>query len=406
MEVMIKPVGQINWDDPKIERAGIFPIFKDKDRSWIGFGISNYSAVISPLGGSFEKEDHDLLSTAVREYNEEVEQNYQNITEEDVLSCNAMINDCTIQIFLPVSPPKKEFRKTIEHYDMLWVTPQQLQIISRNQEYRFPKLNIKIFQVGGRCRNMLTIISSQLESGSAFETNGNLTTERPKKTYKIKKTKIVSSFDTFKEDATIPSNFLGHICVVVTSHTIGILTKNKIYYLIPNTEESFRMIGKLPSRAYISFEKDLHIWEFLKTIPNVQLITTAFRVKGHHLKVVFERDVLEARKNSDILLELDLLMEYEKNLYEIVEKTKAVFPEARALILSSVTFLNEYLNYYSEPTSQNKSKITAYNTLTELDRFLSNRSRNLRRINAKIIFYELEYLGFFEICRDGLVRVS
>jgi len=69
---IVKPVKQIRWDNPNIERGGVIPIYIYGGHKWIGFGISNHSAIISPLGGSFEDKDYDLLSTAVREYNEEV----------------------------------------------------------------------------------------------------------------------------------------------------------------------------------------------------------------------------------------------------------------------------------------------------------------------------------------------
>lgn len=89
-EVIIstKSVEETNWADPTIERAGIclFYRFDSKSASttFIGFGINNYSGIISPLGGSFEENDHDLLSTAIREYNKEVGQNFPNLTEESV----------------------------------------------------------------------------------------------------------------------------------------------------------------------------------------------------------------------------------------------------------------------------------------------------------------------------------
>lgn len=138
-------VNQVNWASTTISRAGIIPIYDDGVHKWIGLGISKFSGNITTIGGQFEAGDYDLLITAIREYNEEVGFNMPNLTEDDVQNCYAIQSSYSIAIFYPVTEISAiEFVPTDELFDLIWVTPQQLQIMATKQEFilhRHPKRN-------------------------------------------------------------------------------------------------------------------------------------------------------------------------------------------------------------------------------------------------------------------------
>ena len=83
-------VKSIDWSDENIHRAGIIPIVIEGDEKWIGVCISSYNTSIGTFGGKHEDCDYDLLDTAVREFNEEVGDNFPHITCEDLMDCYAI----------------------------------------------------------------------------------------------------------------------------------------------------------------------------------------------------------------------------------------------------------------------------------------------------------------------------
>ena len=105
-------VRDINWADPTIIRAGIIPINYNGNYRWMEFGVSQYAATITAIGGAHEEQDHDLLATAIREYNEEVGSNMRHIVAESVINCYAIKTAYTIQILLPMNSRTSEIIPT------------------------------------------------------------------------------------------------------------------------------------------------------------------------------------------------------------------------------------------------------------------------------------------------------
>lgn len=342
-----KPVRQVDWSSQTIQRAGVCPIYKTGGHRWIGLAVSNSSAIISPIGGSFEEKDYDLLSTAIREYNEEIGDNYPNITEESVIDRYAVMNDSTIQIFVEIAPPLRPFHRTLELYDMLWVTPYQLEMISFHSQYVYPGSGIRVFQAGRRFINMFKSISSAVERGDAFsEFRSRAPFVRKQKIPEVVVQEVISNFEEFVKNVRVPSNYVGHTSIAITESTIGVINKHQVVFLIPNSEASLRVISKLPTRLYVTFWGDLrNIGEPLRRSYGLKVLSETFGNANppSDLKRIFEGNVLKARADKDIPSELRFMEQYENAEYKLEEEKKTGFNEVRAIILASITFINNLL---------------------------------------------------------------
>ena len=384
---IVVPVKQVDWTSSTVDRAGICPIYRHAGHRFVGFGISNHSSVIAPLGGSFESEDYDLLSTAVREYNEEVGPNYAPVTEEEITNCYAALNKDTIQVFLEINAPTREFQPTQELYDMLWVTPNQLNAISRNQEYRF-RGSSKIFQVGSRFRDLLDTISEAVRTDIAFGTfKGQEHFNRNRKVVEVKQPQVYQSYEKFFEDSRLPNTFLGHIGVVVTPQTIGVIGKSKDIYLFPNTKNNLKTVGDLGIKIYVSKQSDVNNFPRNATI---KVITKAFPFTRTEMKETtrrFEQNVEDARFDDDIIRELQLISQYEQDIYDYSDRTGSLFQEIRATILAAITFINARLSYYPE--------LTIGDLEYDLKGFIRNRTR--QNIPEVDLLRELSRLGFYTL---------
>jgi len=346
--INIIPVRNIDWSNTNIERAGIIPIYEDDGYLWIGFGISNYSAIITPIGGSYEDSDHDLLSTAVREYNEEVEGNLPSITDEAVYGCYAIGNEHTIQILMPISKPKRAFTKTQELYDMLWLTTAQLRILEKNQAYRFPGSELRIFQFGGRFRDLLVATANAIDDGTAFQISDPEIFVRPRRQNIVQEHRIITDIDEFKSDLLNRSNFIGHLVMVITPTTISIMRKDTVCYSMPNNWEILRLIYDLDLNIYVSLPGDLkHFEKYPRNRKVLDILNKRDRImrQSEPLTIAFRRNVMEARIDNNIVEELLLMISYEKEIYQILERSGSAFMKKRAEALSTITYLNNILSF-------------------------------------------------------------
>ena len=394
------PVRQINWSNENIHRAGVCPIFQILGHKFIGFGVSNYSSSISPLGGSFESSDFDLLDTAVREYNEEVERNYQNINLEDVLNNYAVINQSTFQIFLPISQPRNAFEKTQELFDMLWVTPAQLDIMNARQDYRFPGANFTIFYFGSRFIDMLSTISDCVNSGIAFEKSpGPLLYERKKKTLKSYDIKIVEGVSNLEYHLGLRDNFIGHTSVAFNENTIAIINKVKTLFLLPLTVEVLKMLNRIPTRIYVSFQEDVKYLERWVTPGKIRPISKSFSSRDEKMKEDFEREIVSIRRNNDLIEEVKVIEKYEEKIYEAKQQKPQQMTGFRAIILSCISYINDYLSHGPD----HFIRVSA-----ALDRFLDRKlgRRQLRGLpGAEEIIRELNHLKIFSINDKGVMSI-
>ncbi len=180
------PISMFDWSLKTIDRAGVIPVYDDGIYKWIGLGVTRLSGSLVLIGGAFENKDHDLLDTAVREFNEEVNPiknlNFKrNLSTLDVLKCHGAWVDGSdfssfhrgLYIFFPIYRKPLHFQPTPELYDILWVTPTQLINLIKFQTITPFKRNSVDFSFVKctRSKSLITIANYIQKTDQIFEIN-------------------------------------------------------------------------------------------------------------------------------------------------------------------------------------------------------------------------------------------
>ena len=207
-------------------------------------GVSRYSANIMTIGGRYESRDHDLLATAVREYNEEVGMNLINLSEEDVYGCYAVQSKYSVAIFYPIDClPTHDFVPTDELYDVIWVTPHQLKSMASHQHFilRHPRSkksnrsrsNTRAFLFSNDLKLLATTIAAIAETSAPFNvTDCNINLHRlPRLSFGFKPM-LCTDTNVFLQDCTITPNW-GNIALVFSDHEIAIMRGDRSVYILP-----------------------------------------------------------------------------------------------------------------------------------------------------------------------------
>ena len=349
----IRPVRDINWADPNIYRSGIIPIYNDGTRNWFALGVTDYSSSLTAIGGVYDNVDHDLLTTAVREYNEEVGKNMQHLSEEAVYDCYAVQTHYTIQILLPVQTKIMKFMRTNELYDLIWVTAKQLKAMSDHLDFKLPGSQIKPFVFSAGLIDLIPIL---LEiTGPVGRVTSTDRFVRPKRISKENIPHVVTDFSIFENDSLIYGDFSGNIAVVVTDGYIGIIRRDRTIYLLPirDVARALAIINKLAIRTYVSTiadEKSLENSLPPKIIYSIERRSLREGKKSHGILKQFISELNIIRGNQDILEderifdELNLIMDYEIKLYESTLESRKFFNFKRACFLKGVNLVNDSLS--------------------------------------------------------------
>jgi 8-oxo-dGTP pyrophosphatase MutT (NUDIX family) len=341
---MFCKVCDIDWTSSVINRAGIIPICDDGKRKWIGVGVSNYSANITTLGGSYEATDHDLLSTAVREYNEEIGSNIPNVTEEVVYNYYAIVTGCDVNILLPISSRPVTFSRTPELYTMIWITPRQLLCMTNSQ--KFNNSNTKILSVAWGFGDLISILAQSVDSGIPFTHAPNQRPFiRPKRVLQITSGKTFTNIKDFKREAEIGWRINRQTGVVVSKHTIGLLYGEN-FYLLPVTD--------IPTVVNISNRHGITM--LTSTISGESCVSRQCRsierscnrpgdFDNIFKQFMNDRNCIKGTDISDrIISELRLIVDYELKIYALVEKLGTFFSPRRADFLVAVEIVNYQLS--------------------------------------------------------------
>lgn len=352
-----KPVPEIDFSDPSIERSGIIPIFFDNGTVWLGFMVGKLSNNISIIGGTFDKKkDGDLLSTAMREFDEEMhglsrDENYNipNILISELSICYGIVTNSAISIFYPVDSKFSDnyFEETEETISMLWVTLDQMVSIGNTSN----SLNKKFVKLGSKERIDRYNLSSVFRESYKFISD--CVHKFPKKIYygieqdyadelflngkfqinednyyilgnrKLRAEKRVSQkihdFDDFvlllKKNKT---SFSGGTYLTLTSDIIGICDKYLTLFLFKNNSSNIELILKillsissvilLPTEADVSF--------LIRSIPkSFKYDSRRFRSLEKNL----EREILLST-NRNYVYELRKLLNYYGGRLKYIEK--------------------------------------------------------------------------------------
>lgn len=365
-----KEVRNIDWTDSFIKRAGVIPIFDNGRHKFIGLAVSNFSGNISPIGGAYENVDHDLLSTAVREYNEEVGENMQNITHDSVYNCIAIKSAYTIQIFLPVKEYNTKFIPTEEVNNLIWVTPDQLRIMGNNQDYSITmrKNNrVKPFFFSLPFINIINAVADAVASGVPFK-RVNLTDPF----FRPPRNKIMDSvFDIRDEEQFISdakSNPVWHVtAMAIGKKYAGLMRGDKIIYIfsIDKLVELIPYINSVKHKIFFATDNDKN-----NAIRNLGIDTNIISNMEHGYRWIIGRtsetnhkeltsmsnnfflDLDKIRKSKEpdrVIEECKLILNYESKLYKFINLTNAMFNEPRACFLDAINIINRYLTLFKIP---------------------------------------------------------
>lgn len=341
---MLCKVCDIDWTDAGINRAGVIPLFDDGKRQWIGLGVSNYNTNITTLGGSYSTSDHDLLSTAVREYNEEVGSNMPHLTEEAVYNHYAIVTEYDINILFPIEARPVDFEKTEEVYTMIWITPRQLMCMSSC--HNFYKSKTKIISMALGLVYLISILAQTVDSLVPFEhTSEQRPFIRPLRRVTMMSRKVFTNIQDYERDARDWWRINRNTSCVVLENKIGLLYGEN-FYLLP--------ISEIQTVDDISYSYNIDVVtstinqgsNIFRRCKSIESISSG----DEYLNVIFE-EFMDERKRIEsrtvagkIISELRLIADYEWKIYKLVEKLGLYFVPRKAKFLVAVENVNRQLS--------------------------------------------------------------
>jgi len=345
------PVKSVDWSDTTIERAGIIPIVVNEDERWIGLCISKYNTSIGTFGGSYESSDYDLLDTAVREFNEEVGDNFQHITCEDLYDCYALKSSQSISVFVPFNEKPKTFRSTEEIYDLLWVTPSQMECFLENKDmvldyverYKRHKAFLLSCDLGKIGNAIVDIVSEH--------SNYYLLTEVP--ILRSKRSTIIidynqtTDFNTFIHDMKVKP-YWNKLFLISTETNIIISRRDKTIYVFPITDKililnALTMLNGNKIKLLVGDNSDFINYSDVILPYNVFIVSMKQHAKSGRVPYIipknYDRLLLSARNSDSFMTELEFLFQYEEKIYFEINKLGKYFNPQRAIFLDRIKFI-------------------------------------------------------------------
>jgi hypothetical protein len=320
----------IDWSNENINRAGIIPYFKVGKNIFLGFGINQNNTTVTTIGGTYERGDYDLLDTAIREYNEEVGNNLQNITIEDVMGCIGIISKRSIHIFLEIKNVREKSQPTNEFSMLLWITVEQLKIMSANAELTLNHKNTHAFPFTialKECRNQIFDFFNMLDSFDTVERN--ITPKRiPKRVVDSVEKTLSEDINKLREDLTLQSKIY-HFGLVITEDKFGVILNDERKYILPidKLEETIGVINKVEVFKCFSCNSD------------VLILKNKFGYKINKLYSL-EKCIIKNTDNNDEAKNLCAAL---KTLFlEELDKIRRSEDEANIKISNELELINKY----------------------------------------------------------------
>lgn len=372
--VSVDLVKNINWATSDIYRAGVIPVYYDGINYWIGLGISKYSGNIITIGGCIEKHDHDLLETAVREFNEEVGNNMSPIEEDELYNQYAIKSEYSITIFLPIQTRPENFKSTDEICDILWVTPKQLKIMANNQEYILEASNqysgdicfirrrgkTKAFYFSLDVKLIANEVANFVETGFCTYVDQQYKfclKQRPKRNNRKENVIVTTGNDAYNsliQDSKSVRGW-GHICMSFRANEICIMRGDgKIYMLLINDNDKYEhiihIINKIGCKIYLSLTEDMShpLVKYMieKSTPVHTVIHTLEKCHAsEQLKIDFLVKVHRIRENLfSLISEVKLISEYEEKIYKLAHEKRTFYQEKRVDFLKGLSLVNNLLS--------------------------------------------------------------
>lgn len=353
-ESSFRRVRDINWTDTEIDRAGITPIYYDGIFSWIGLSISRFSASLACIGGSFDKRiDFDLLSTAVREYNEEIGYHLETVTESDVINCYAIVSKQTIQILYPVSKRTSPFLGNSELYDFIWVTPNQLLSMYHNNDYNLDR-KTKAYSMTPSFKSVILRTVAAVRSGIPFQLEDNpAAITRDIRRKKEPKFIIKRSLLEFLSDFNKLGGWYWVTLSVGDTH-FGVMRYDLTVYYLPLADINTVLLTLARKKIKIYISTNEADRKIRQAYPIEQNVSMEAVYQSYYDRYNKDKDImvtknkflsdLESIRNLDqenrIINECYIMVESEKYMYAFVERTNLYFNSYRACFLKGLGVIN------------------------------------------------------------------
>lgn len=102
--VHVKKLKNINFKKTRVQRAGFILYTVYKGNIYFMIGIDSKTHDLTDLAGGVKyKIDHNVLSGAIRELQEETLDVFEPVTYDDVKECITIYDDNNLVIFMPIS---------------------------------------------------------------------------------------------------------------------------------------------------------------------------------------------------------------------------------------------------------------------------------------------------------------
>lgn len=359
---MAIPVRDIDWSDPLINRSGIIPYTITNGSVLIGLAVTAHNAALSFIGGNFDsKQDHDLISTAIREYNEEIGDNLEALDVDSIERLYAIKSSDTIQILFPMKgQPVQDFRPTDEVEFILWISPQQLLALVNTHDVFIPNMGeMRAFLVNktvGEIARILTrvdLLNLEYNNSDNLFNVSNLF--RPVKIVNRPPPTIKVTMDELRVDSAIKRFFVGYQAVVLTDTHIGIMRVDRTCYVLPRSKmgEIMEILKSINCSYYLAFDSDKINFMRQTDVPkwstkSLETDSKSIRQPTITSSYTKHRDIIKKlRQNTKdvnyvdgIVTECKIIHDMEIELHKAVVANRIKFSWHRASIYEYISLMN------------------------------------------------------------------
>lgn len=347
------PLSSIDWSSPLINRAGILPIYNDGKYTWLGFGVNKSKSNIITIGGTFENYDHDLLDTAIREYNEETKNILPPITYDTISSSYVIATSYSYTIIYDISNYSPSFEPSDELYGIVWLTLAQFKNIVDNVHVKYN--GITLFNLGIDVSMAYPIILSYLDKPLRIKIANpkfnSWLSSRPRKISNtvdidpIGKAVITTNYDKFINDTLTDSKWY-QTAVVIRPNLVTVHREFNFYYLKNSTfDEVYEKLKINHPRIYFALRSDVpRKYKHAPYIHNIEDLMIRHRVP-RHVQQQFLSHLSESRQmelTDSVIDESSLILRYEKLIYQDYSSTHVIMTP-RACIYEGIMAVNNKL---------------------------------------------------------------
>lgn len=326
-------VREIDWSNSNFKRAAVIPFVKNNGKLWLCFGISRYNSCITTFGGMPELKDFDILETAIREYNEETNDNFPRLTVIDLFYCCAAKTSDSVSIFVEFPEIIKNFNGTKEIFNLLWVTSDQLlQMVSCSKvrlSYNSGD-NTFAYRLSGDLKRIATSIVKFLLGPFKQPSTKSLT--RTKMKHIEKNVTVLNGFQHLLEDLK-QHKTLGSCVVSIFGNKFGIgRTSDKMIFCmhLSEMEHAFKLISD--KADLLDIKAEFLCMDNTKNYP----FSKKYRIRN------LPEYYYKGKLFKNLVDQIKYLLDCEEDMYIRRKKKNIFFNEKRAHFLTCLNIINTH----------------------------------------------------------------